>query len=581
MGNNNTAAELVQGGFDSLNATLNATSAAVPASQGLFEDASFFLLELQLVFGAMGIIYVSSHAALRRPPSAAPRKSKKPGQKHEDETQFTQGLEPSDAILFPLLAGALLIGLYYLIQWLKDPAILNTILRYYMSSVSIASLLTLFAHAVDLATNFVFPDFWRGSDGVLRKVDQKTRTVSICDDVGNAVQGAGATSNPLPGPFGFLGTFERVRKAGWEVRGLLTRHWILRFFVHGAVEEKAKIKFSHMLGVLMAVATALLYFSTSMTLLSNMLGYGMCYGSLQLLSPTDFMTGALVLSGLFFYDIVMVFYTPYMVTVATTLDVPIKLTFKAAGRQSILGLGDIVIPGILIAWTLRLDLYIHYLRKVKYEATDLKIVEKDAATGAVVERNEKKHREVKAQYADAKGNWGNLLWTRGSWFLSQRQQIPPSIAASRFSKVYFSAAMVGYLLGMLATLAMLLVFKRGQPALLYLVPGVLGAIIVTALARGEFKELWTYTEDDSMDTVDVVVEVDGDGKPVKKIGKLEDGVVDTTKEKKGAKEKSRGEKAADTTKDKGEADIEGKPQKGHRVFLLSLEAPPEGDDELE
>jgi minor histocompatibility antigen H13 len=267
-----------------------------------------------------------------------------------------------------------------------------------------------------------------------------------------------------------------------------------------------------------------------------------------------------------------------MVTVATTLDVPIKLTFKAAGRQSILGLGDIVIPGILIAWTLRLDLWVHYLRKVKYDQTALKLIEKDS-TGAVVERTDYKHREIKVQYQDVKGNWGNSLWIRGPLFVSAARQAPPSVAAARFSKVYFTASMVGYLLGMLATLAMLLVFKRGQPALLYLVPGVLGSILVTATARGELKELWTYTEDDSLDTVDVVVDLDANGNPIKRLGKLENGVVDTTKSESDKKnDKEEEEKKEAEKKEKEEKDRISKGS-GHQVFLLALDAPPEGEDE--
>jgi minor histocompatibility antigen H13 len=78
---------------------------------------------------------------------------------------------------------------------------------------------------------------------------------------------------------------------------------------HGFGKEKATITFSHMMGFVLASVTAIVYFATSHTFLSNLLGYGMCYGSLQLLSPTNFLTGALLLSGLFIYDIVMVFYT--------------------------------------------------------------------------------------------------------------------------------------------------------------------------------------------------------------------------------------------------------------------------------
>ncbi|KAJ3507466.1 hypothetical protein NM208_g15954 [Fusarium decemcellulare] len=336
-------------------------------------------------------------------------------------------------------------------------------------------------------------------------------------------------------------------------------------------KEEGKIKFAHMAAMLMALATALIYSSTTSPLLANTLGYGMCYGSFLLLSPTDFLTSTLVLVGLFFYDIFMVFYTPYMITVATKLDVPIKLTFEAAERKSILGLGDIVIPGMVMALALRFDLWLHYVRKIKYESTDLKLIEKDTVSGALVTRSEVKHKEVKAKYVSVKGNWGENLWTRGAFFLPAPQQLPPELEAARFRKTYFHASVVGYFLGMLATLAMLLVFKHGQPALLYLVPGVLGSLWLTGLVRGELKQMWKYTEDGSLDTVDVVVDLDGDGNAIKTIGKLEDGVVDTTKkdEKKDGEDELKDE---DKTAGDGEKS-DGK--EGHKVFLLSIEAEPE------
>jgi minor histocompatibility antigen H13 len=62
----------------------------------------------------------------------------------------------------------------------------------------------------------------------------------------------------------------------------------------------------------------------------------------------------------FFYDIFWVFGTDVMVTVAKSFDAPIKLLFPkslwAAEYQfSMLGLGDIVIPGVFIALLLRYD----------------------------------------------------------------------------------------------------------------------------------------------------------------------------------------------------------------------------------
>lgn len=58
---------------------------------------------------------------------------------------------------------------------------------------------------------------------------------------------------------------------------------------------------------------------------------------------------------LFVYDIVMVFKSKMMVTVAMSLDVPIKLKIPNGDKFSILGLGDIVVPGVLVAWALKFD----------------------------------------------------------------------------------------------------------------------------------------------------------------------------------------------------------------------------------
>jgi minor histocompatibility antigen H13 len=51
----------------------------------------------------------------------------------------------------------------------------------------------------------------------------------------------------------------------------------------------------------------------------------------------------------------MVFKSSMMVTVATGLDVPIKLKIPNGDKFSILGLGDIVVPGVLVCWCLKYD----------------------------------------------------------------------------------------------------------------------------------------------------------------------------------------------------------------------------------
>lgn len=71
-----------------------------------------------------------------------------------------------------------------------------------------------------------------------------------------------------------------------------------------------------------------------------------------------------MLWGLFFYDIFWVFGTDVMVTVAKSIDAPIKLQFPFTAlneegveiiKYSMLGLGDIVVPGIFVGMTLKYD----------------------------------------------------------------------------------------------------------------------------------------------------------------------------------------------------------------------------------
>jgi minor histocompatibility antigen H13 len=42
----------------------------------------------------------------------------------------------------------------------------------------------------------------------------------------------------------------------------------------------------------------------------------------------------------------------------------------------------------------------------------------------------------------------------------------------------------------------MLVFEHGQPALLYLVPGCLFAVLGTAAFKGEISEMWNFDEEE-------------------------------------------------------------------------------------
>ncbi len=93
---------------------------------------------------------------------------------------------------------------------------------------------------------------------------------------------------------------------------------------------------------------------------NNIIGVVFCIHALQFLMLGNFKVGAGLLVALFFYDIFFVFGTDVMITVAKGIEAPIKLQFPTdlsvdPPKYSILGLGDIVIPGVFMSLCLRFD----------------------------------------------------------------------------------------------------------------------------------------------------------------------------------------------------------------------------------
>ncbi|RZF32948.1 hypothetical protein LSTR_LSTR000818 [Laodelphax striatellus] len=96
---------------------------------------------------------------------------------------------------------------------------------------------------------------------------------------------------------------------------------------------------------------------------NNLFGLAFAVNGVELLHLNNVVTGCILLGGLFVYDIFWVFGTNVMVFVAKSFEAPIKLVFPqdilekgiAADNFAMLGLGDIVVPGIFIALLLRFD----------------------------------------------------------------------------------------------------------------------------------------------------------------------------------------------------------------------------------
>lgn len=122
-----------------------------------------------------------------------------------------------------------------------------------------------------------------------------------------------------------------------------------------------------------------------------------------------------------------------MVTVATNLEAPVKIKIPNGERMSILGLGDIVLPGTLVSWALKFDVD-KFLRSTNINQNSIKSLTKNTP--------------------------------------------------------YFLALLIGYSIGIICTLISMLVMNHPQPALLFLVPAVTLSLLITGLFKRQIKELF-------------------------------------------------------------------------------------------
>ncbi|KKY28561.1 putative signal peptide peptidase [Phaeomoniella chlamydospora] len=464
----------------------------------LYRLKPMLLTEIHLLASAIFPIYIGAHASLSRPPSAAkPEKKKREACDDDDEDDEVitkmENLSASDAILLPVLAGVTLTSLYFVIKWLKDPALLNKILRYHFATTGLVFSTWFLKDVFSMGRSLLFPSYYVYR-GVIWKLNKQNRQFEVSRS-GSISASSRIRCSPLPGFLSRLHLPKSIFSRLWAFREFLYQKATLKFHYKSLLTIKKRVDILDIVAAI--IASSLTLYSLLYSLpwyLTNFFGFTASYGTLQLMSPTTISTGTLILSTLFFYDIYMVFFTPMMITVATKIDIPVKLLFPRPPPEdsppdtpsmALLGLGDIVIPGMMIGLALRFDLYMHYLRQQKPSA------QADAEKPTV----------EKAKYEPATGQWGERYWS-GATSIG----FPSQLTATRFSKTYFKASVFGYIVGMIATLAAMQIFKHGQPALLYLVPGVVISLWGTAFVRGELKEMWEFTEleedDDSRDNGD-------------------------------------------------------------------------------
>jgi len=265
---------------------------------------------LHIIIAALFPIYTAAHASVSRPASAAkPKKSLKT--KHNEESEDDEedkprmeGLSPTDAIMFPLTAGVALTALYFLIKW--DKELLNKFLNWYMGLAGLYGVIKFLSDSKHIIHAFCFPSYYSTGSKTWH-VDQVDRKVHNLVVEGNQKQ---FKTSPLPWILSRMPLPQRVSNALWTLRGLPLHKLTFKFYIHRIVALRTHFNIFHFLSIIEGV-TIVAYFTfiAKPWYLTNLMGFAFSYTALQLISPTTFATGSLVLIGLFFYDIYMVFFT--------------------------------------------------------------------------------------------------------------------------------------------------------------------------------------------------------------------------------------------------------------------------------
>ncbi|KAA8643463.1 hypothetical protein EYZ11_001417 [Aspergillus tanneri] len=531
-----------------------------------------------LLVSALFPIYIGAHASLSKPSSAA-KPQKEDDDESNNEDDEGQGkmetLQPSDALMFPLTAGFTLGGLYLVINYM-GAELLNKILGFYFSQMGMFFACAFLKDALSVLRSFVFPRTYTYGDK-LWKVKQSDRVFKVSCEGANP-ETSDVRHSPFPGIISSIPLSDTALKTLWAVRNVAYRKAKVRLNIYRICRAETSVDALDLFGFLLALpAVGYFTFVAKPWWLTNFLGFSFSYGALQFMSPSTFVTGSLILGSLFFYDIYFVFFTPLMVTVAKSLDMPIKLLFpRPSGPDeppdtvslAMLGLGDVVIPGMMVGLALRFDLHLYYVRKGFQKAR--------------AEGNREEF--IKPVYQSATGGWGDRFWTR-SIVPKEPELEPPYHDARVFPKTYFRASIIGYVAGMIATLVVMQCFDHPQPALLYLVPGVLISLWGTAAFKGEIKHMWHFSDGGEDDDEEKEEEETDAGKEEEKSDEGDNKNIGLfrqffTRGQKFSNKKPQSEKSSkvtgneknDEANDK-ESDTDGKKERGLDLFSVSLYLP--------
>lgn len=155
--------------------------------------------------------------------------------------------------------------------------------------------------------------------------------------------------------------------AEWEVAA---PEFITRLFMgeEEGEERNGGLPLDGVVTLALGVGLTLIYWApvamTQKYLVSNAIAWAIAMVTLGAVSLGSFQTAATLLMGLFAYDIFWVFGTDVMMTVATKVEAPVKFLYAAPPSApetpriydfSVLGLGDVVIPGLFVRFMSKVD----------------------------------------------------------------------------------------------------------------------------------------------------------------------------------------------------------------------------------
>lgn len=436
---------------------------AAHALVDLFENHSLYIDYMALIVVSTSLVVIGSFASVRSIPyTALP-----PTQVHplfdpsdfdldhdcqivyaDEKKKLSDRLDEKQMIILPLTSAISLLSLYVVITKLKAEwrIYLLKLLNYNVMLVTLPASLLVYNYFASSFTRYLSR---LGSWNPLT-VSPRYR-VSISDD-NETVNRAGwfvhnfQYRDALTDELGYKSVVDKIKDDPCE-RQLYSRE------LTSPSDVKSNRQFANMYFngsmlfslVLSALTTGLYIWSPEDWLIRNVVSMNLAVWAISQLTLKNLKTGVLILSTLFFYDVYFVFGTRVMVTVATSIDLPLKLSLPSKFNTvlnnfefSILGLGDVVLPGIFIALCYKYDIWRwHYLN------TDTEF---------------------------------HLL----NWCYIGR---------------YFFTAVIGYILALVACMSALTVFGTAQPALLYIVPFMLASTLTVAWISGDLSQFWSFQYD--------------------------------------------------------------------------------------